>query len=75
MFGNYKILNNLRSKRLDMDALTGRLSDFQDEVSFLLNTLFSVFLRLTFALDKSRWLPNSFKLEVLYAFEFGVATC
>jgi Na+:H+ antiporter len=58
MFGNYKVLNSLRDRRLDMDALTKRLSGFQDEISFLLNTLFFVFLGLTFNLEPSSVLSN-----------------
>jgi Na+:H+ antiporter len=58
MFGNYKVLNSLRDRQLDMDALTERLSGFQDEISFLLNTLFFVFLGLTFSLVPSSVLSN-----------------
>lgn len=58
MFGNYKVLNSLRDKRIDMDALTKRLSGIQDEISFLLNTLFFVFLGLTFSLEPNSVLSN-----------------
>jgi NhaP-type Na+/H+ or K+/H+ antiporter len=58
IFGNYKILNSLRDTRLDMDSLTERLSGFQDEISFLLNTLFFVFLGLTFSLVPSSVVSN-----------------
>jgi Na+:H+ antiporter len=48
IFGNYKILNLIRDKQIDMESLTKKLSEIQDEISFLLNTLFFVFLGLTF---------------------------
>jgi Na+:H+ antiporter len=53
MFGNYKILGALTRRQMDMDALTTRLAGFQDEISFLLNTLFFVFLGLTFQVTVS----------------------
>lgn len=53
VFGNYKVLNMVRSKRIDIDALMAKLSGIQDEISFLLNSLFFVFLGLTFALEPS----------------------
>jgi Na+:H+ antiporter len=58
MFGNYKILNSLRDSQLDLDELTERLSGFQDEISFLLNALFFVFLGLTFSLVLNALLSN-----------------
>jgi cell volume regulation protein A len=58
MFGNYKILNSLRNGQLNMDPLIERLSGFQDEISFLLNTLFFVFLGLTFSLSPSSLVSN-----------------
>jgi Na+:H+ antiporter len=58
IFGNYKVLNSLRDRRLDMDTLTERLSGFQDEISFLINTLFFVFLGLTFSLVPNSVLSN-----------------
>jgi cell volume regulation protein A len=53
IFGNYTILNRIRKKKISMEAIMSRLSDFQDEISFLLNTLFFVFLGLTFQLEFS----------------------
>lgn len=51
IFGNYTILNGIRRKQINLEDLTRRLSGFQDEISFLLNTLFFVFLGLTFQLE------------------------
>ncbi|MDG6920539.1 MAG: cation:proton antiporter [Nitrososphaerota archaeon] len=48
IFGNYKVLNLLRSKQVDIDPLMSKVSGIQEEISFLLNTLFFVFLGLTF---------------------------
>ena len=53
VFGNYKVLNLIRSRQIDIDPLMSKLSGIQDEISFLLNTLFFVFLGLTFALEPS----------------------
>ena len=50
IFGNYKILNLLRTKQIDIDPLMAKVSGIQEEISFLLNTLFFVFLGLTFDL-------------------------
>lgn len=54
VFGNYTILNRIRTKQINLENLTHRLSDFQDEIAFLLNTLFFVFLGLTFQLQFER---------------------
>ena len=48
VFGNYTILNRIRKKQIDMGDLMQRISSVQDEIAFLLNTLFFVFLGLTF---------------------------
>lgn len=48
MFGNYTIVNAVRKKHIDVEALMQRIKSVQDEISFLLNTLFFVFLGLTF---------------------------
>ena len=53
VFGNYKVLNLVRPKQIDIDPLMSNLSGIQDEISFLLNSLFFVFLGLTFVLDPS----------------------
>ncbi|MDG7013153.1 MAG: cation:proton antiporter [Nitrososphaerota archaeon] len=50
IFGNYKVLNLLRTKQVDIDPLMSRVSGIQEEIAFLLNTLFFVFLGLTFDL-------------------------
>jgi len=52
-FGNYSVLNTIRNRQINLESLTARLSGFQDEISFLLNTLFFVFLGLTFQLQLS----------------------
>ena len=51
VFGNYSILNRLRKKQINLEDLAHRLSGIQDEISFLLNTLFFVFLGLTFQIQ------------------------
>ena len=50
IFGNYKLLNYIRKRPIDLGLLASSLTKFQDEISFLLNTLFFVFLGLTFRL-------------------------
>ena len=50
IFGNYKVLNLLRTKQVDIDPLMSKVSGIQEEISFLLNTLFFVFLGLNFDL-------------------------
>jgi cell volume regulation protein A len=51
LLGNYSILNRIAGLRISMEELMRRLSTFQGEISFLLNTLFFVFLGLTFQID------------------------
>ena len=51
VFGNYSFLNRLRKKQINLEDLALRLSGIQDENSFLLNTLFFVFLGLTFQIQ------------------------
>jgi cell volume regulation protein A len=48
VLGNYSILNGLLNRQFSMDVLQRRLGVFQEEVSFLMQTLFFVFLGLAF---------------------------
>ena len=71
IFGNYKVLNSLRTKQIDIDQLTKKLAGIQDEISFLLNTLFFVFLGLTFDLHASRVIMGLIAGSILTAILIG----
>ena len=58
VLGNYPLLNSLTSWHLKMDVLQERLGLFQEEISFLMETLFFVFLGLTFEIGSSLVLDN-----------------
>lgn len=58
ILGNYYVLNSLVKKPLDMDPLRKQLGTFQDEVSFMMETLFFVFLGLTFAISAGQIVDN-----------------
>jgi len=66
MLGNYGLLNGLTNWHLSMDALQKKLGLFQEEISFLMETLFFVFLGLTFQINSSRIFANlTIGVEVL----------
>lgn len=58
ILGNYYILNSLLKTPLDMDLLRKQLGTFQDEISFLMETLFFVFLGLTFSISAGQIVHN-----------------
>ncbi len=58
VLGNYQLLNYLVKRPLNMDLLRQRLGVFQEEISFLMETLFFVFLGLTFQINASLVLSN-----------------
>lgn len=53
IIGNYALVNKIQKTQLHLDHVTDKLKEFQNEITFLLNTLFFVFLGLTFRLDFS----------------------
>ena len=66
VLGNYALLNRLGNLHLSMDLLQKRLGVFQEEISFLMETLFFVFLGLTFQITGSQIFANlSIGFEVL----------
>jgi NhaP-type Na+/H+ or K+/H+ antiporter len=54
MLGNYSVLNAIRRRRFDLENLRNQLGLFQEEISFLMETLFFVFLGLTFLIDPAQ---------------------
>ncbi len=50
ILGNNAFVGDLIKKSIDLDWLENRLADFQDEISFLLETIFFVFLGLIFSI-------------------------
>ncbi len=65
ILGNYKLVNRRLFKReMDMDDLQKQLSTFQEEISFLLETLFFVFLGLTFLIKPSQ-ITTNFSIGIL----------
>ena len=61
ILGNYYVLNSLLKTPLDMEPLRKQLGTFQDEISFLMETLFFVFLGLTFEISAGQLLDNFLK--------------
>lgn len=53
ILGNYYLVNRLFRWQMNMDSLQKQLVGFQEEISFLLETLFFVFLGLTFMITPS----------------------
>jgi Na+:H+ antiporter len=58
VLGDYPLLNRLTKRQLSMDVLQKRLRLFQEEISFLMETLFFVFLGLTFEITTSQIFYN-----------------
>ena len=58
ILGNYQLINQLTNRAVSMDALRQRLGLFQEEISFLMETLFFVFLGLTFQINASSIIAN-----------------
>ena len=58
VLGNYQSVGRLFGRQLNMDALQGRLQLFHGEITFLMGTLFFVFLGLTFVINPSSVLTN-----------------
>ena len=58
ILGNYAVLNALLKRPLDMEPLRNQLGTFQEEISFLVETLFFVFLGLTFEVSASQIIDN-----------------
>ncbi|MDG6953096.1 MAG: cation:proton antiporter [Nitrososphaerota archaeon] len=53
VLGNYALIGRLTNWHFSMDVLQQRLGVFQEEISFLMETLFFVFLGLTFEINPS----------------------
>ena len=53
ILGNYQLLNRFFRRKIKMDSLEKQLEMFQEEISFFLETLFFVFLGLTFLITPS----------------------
>jgi len=74
VLGNYQLLNYVSKKQINMDVLRQRLGIFQEEISFLMETLFFVFLGLTFEVDPAHIVSNLalgvLVLSVLLLFRF-----
>jgi cell volume regulation protein A len=51
ILGNYYLLNRIFKKNISMDSLQKQLGIFHEEISFLMETLFFVFLGLTFVIE------------------------
>ena len=58
IIGNYHLLGYLFKREFNMESLQQRLGIFQEEISFLMATLFFVFLGLTFQISSSQILNN-----------------
>jgi potassium/hydrogen antiporter len=80
VLGNYQLLNYVLKRdfigiELNMEALQKRLGIFQEEISFMVETLFFVFLGMTFQISSSQILDNlaigALVLGVLLLFRTG----
>jgi cell volume regulation protein A len=58
ILGNYSLLNYITKRHWDMEQLQRQLGIFQDEISFLIETLFFVFLGLTFEIAPASVVDN-----------------
>ena len=58
ILGNYHLLNRLFRRKISMDPLKKQLEMFQGEISFFLETLFFVFLGLTFIITPALIVSN-----------------
>ncbi|MDG7009047.1 MAG: cation:proton antiporter [Nitrososphaerota archaeon] len=66
ILGNYQLLNGLGNWHLSMDVLQKKLGLFQEEISFLMETLFFVFLGLNVSISGSQIFANlTIGIEVL----------
>ena len=65
ILGNYYLVNRLFKTQMNIDSLQKQIGAFQEEISFLLRTLFFVFLGLTFVIMPSLLL-NNFSLGILF---------
>ena len=58
ILGNYHLVNRLFRRQISMDFLEKQLETFQEEISFFLETLFFVFLGLTFVITPALIVSN-----------------
>lgn len=72
LLGNYYLLRRLTKRRISMDALQKQLGTFQEEISFLMETLFFVFLGLTFVIDPAVIIINLATAAVVVVVLLGV---
>jgi cell volume regulation protein A len=72
VLGNYYLLKRFHKGHFNMDPLQKQLGAFQEEISFLLETLFFVFLGLTFVINPSVIITNLATSVVLVAVLLGV---
>ena len=64
ILGNYTLVNKLFKIKMNIDSYKKQFISFQEEISFLLETLFFVFLGLTFTI-KSSLVATNFSIGIL----------
>lgn len=72
ILGNYYLLRRVTKHRMSMDSLQKQLGTFQEEISFLMETLFFVFLGLTFVINPAVIISNLATAVVVVAVLLGV---
>jgi cell volume regulation protein A len=72
ILGNYYLLRRLTKHRMSINSLQKQLGTFQEEISFLMETLFFVFLGLTFVINPAVILSNLATAVVVVAVLLGV---
>jgi NhaP-type Na+/H+ or K+/H+ antiporter len=64
ILGNYYLVNWLFKTKINIDFFQKQLASFHEEISFLLETLFFVFIGLTFVI-KSSLIANNLSIGIL----------
>jgi len=72
ILGNYYLLRRVTKHRMSMDSLQKQLGTFQEEISFLMETLFFVFLGLTFVINPAVIISNLATAVIVVAVLLGV---
>jgi cell volume regulation protein A len=72
ILGNYYLLRRITKHRINMDQLQKQLGAFQEEISFLVETLFFVLLGLTFVIIPAVIVSNLVTAIIVVAVLLGV---
>ena len=65
ILGNYYLVNKLFKTKINIDSFQKQLASFHEEISFLLETLFFVFIGLAFVIKSSSLIANNLSIGIL----------